>query len=296
MMDGVDPHLAAWLAFYDELGLTPLYRDPGGPAAPQEPLSATLNASRGASRTSTVSTVSTARTVPTVPSDAATRPATVAPASLASESGGVVAASQSLFGPDEDERGGDESLGGETLPDILADLGEDCTRCKLHEGRMNLVFGSGSPEARVVFVGEGPGADEDAQGLPFVGRAGRLLTKWIESIGMTRDEVYICNVVKCRPPGNRAPEKDEIKTCSPFLYRQLEAIGPKLICCLGATALKALLGKPVAIGKMRGQILDFHGKKMLPLYHPAYLLRPHPKRVDDDLKQDLQKILQVLAT
>ena len=282
MKDGVDPHLAAWLAFYDELGLTPLYRPGDGPAAAQNPLNDPLHAPRGASK------------VPTVPSVAATRPATVASASLASESGGIEAVSRSLFGADE--RGGDESLRGETLPDILADLGEDCTRCKLHEGRTKLVFGSGSPEAKVVFVGEGPGADEDAQGLPFVGRAGRLLTKWIESIGMTRDEVYICNVVKCRPPGNRAPEKDEISTCSPFLYRQLNVIGPKLICCLGATALKALLGKTVAIGKMRGQILDFHGKKMLPLYHPAYLLRPHPKRVDDDLKQDLQKILQVLAT
>ena len=276
----LDPRLVDWMEFYKELGLTPVYRGAsatrakGGEEAPQEPLQAPSGASTKPWQTNKQ---------PTATSGASALSTLSSPA----VGGGGPASSGSLFGGPEPSRN-------ESLPDIAADIGDDCTRCKLHEGRTNLVFGSGNPQAKVVFVGEGPGADEDAQGLPFVGRAGRLLTKWIESIGMTRDEVYICNVVKCRPPGNRAPQKDEIETCSPFLYRQIEVIGPKLICCLGATALKALLGKTLPIGKMRGNLIDFHGTQMLPLYHPAYLLRPHPKKVDDDLKQDLQQILQVL--
>ena len=277
----LDSRLVDWLNFYKELGLTPVFRGASATRATrakggEEPSQKSLQAPSGASMKPRK---------PNLPNQPSQKPSTT-PTPVPAVGGGP-ASSASLFGGPEPERN-------ESLPEIAADIGDDCTRCKLHEGRTNLVFGSGNPQAKVVFVGEGPGADEDAQGLPFVGRAGRLLTKWIESIGMTRDEVYICNVVKCRPPGNRAPQKDEIETCSPFLYRQIEVIGPKLICCLGATALKALLGKTLPIGKMRGKLIEFHGTQMLPLYHPAYLLRPHPKQVDDDLKRDLQQILQVL--
>jgi DNA polymerase len=139
------------------------------------------------------------------------------------------------------------------------------------------------------------GADEDAQGRPFVGRAGQLLTKWIEgSLAMKRGDVYICNVVKCRPPGNRTPEKDEVETCSPFLIRQLDTIHPKLICCLGAVALQEMLGKPVSISRLRGQFFDWRGMKMFATFHPAYLLRnPH---ADAEVQQDLRKIRQFLSS
>jgi DNA polymerase len=183
---------------------------------------------------------------------------------------------------------------GETLPQIRADLGE-CTRCKLHRGRTHIVFGEGNPKAQLVFVGEAPGADEDAQGRPFVGRAGQLLTKWIEgSLALKRGDVYICNVLKCRPPGNRTPEKDEVDTCSPFLIRQLDAIRPRLVCCLGAVALQHMLGKPVSISRLRGQFFEWRGMKMFATFHPAYLLRnPH---ADPEVQQDLRKIRQFLAS
>jgi uracil-DNA glycosylase family 4 len=183
-------------------------------------------------------------------------------------------------------------IAGDSLPKILTDIGE-CTRCKLHRGRTKLVFGDGNPKAELVFVGEGPGRDEDAQGLPFVGRAGKLLTQMIEAMGLQRKDVYICNVVKCRPPENRTPEKDEVETCSPFLLRQLDAIAPKVIVCLGSVATQTLLETNRGISHFRGQWLDFRGRKLLATYHPAYLLRnPSAK---GEVWKDLQKVMAVLG-
>jgi uracil-DNA glycosylase len=180
----------------------------------------------------------------------------------------------------------------DTLLRIREDLGE-CARCKLHKHRHTIVFGDGNAKAELVFVGEGPGADEDAQGLPFVGRAGKLLTQMIEAMGLQRSDVYICNVVKCRPPENRTPEDDEITTCSPFLLRQLEVIAPKVIVCLGAVAAKTLLKTNRGISQYRGQWLDYRGSKLMATYHPAYLLRnPNAK---GEVWKDLQKVMAVLG-
>lgn len=183
-------------------------------------------------------------------------------------------------------------LSTEGLFQIRDDLGE-CTRCKLHSTRRKIVFGDGNPKAQLVFVGEGPGADEDAQGLPFVGRAGKLLTQMIEAMGLERRDVYICNVVKCRPPGNRQPELDEVTACSPFLFRQLDSINPKVIVCLGATAFQTLLQTNRSISHYRGQWLDYRGYKMLPTYHPAYLLRNPAAKAD--VWKDLQKVMAELG-
>jgi len=185
-----------------------------------------------------------------------------------------------------------ERIEGDTLEKIRADIG-DCTRCRLHKARTNIVFGVGNPKAELVFIGEGPGRDEDAQGEPFVGRAGKLLTQMIEAMGLRRDDVYICNVVKCRPPENRLPEKDEIATCSPFLLRQLAAIGPKVVCCLGACAAQTLLQTNQGISRFRGEWFDFRGSKLIATYHPAYLLRnPSAK---GEVWKDLQKVMAVLG-
>jgi DNA polymerase len=166
----------------------------------------------------------------------------------------------------------------ESLDAIRSDIGE-CRRCKLAPSRTNLVFGSGNPHADLMFVGEAPGGDEDEQGLPFVGRAGQLLTKIIEAIGMRRDEVYICNILKCRPPGNRNPETDEIAACEQFLFRQIAAVKPKIICALGAFGAQTLLRTTQPIGRLRGQLIDYRGVKLLATFHPAYLLRnPIEKR------------------
>jgi len=160
----------------------------------------------------------------------------------------------------------------ETLDKIRKDLG-DCQRCKLAKTRKNLVFGVGNPQARLVFVGEGPGADEDAKGEPFVGAAGQVLNRIISAMGLKREEVYICNVVKCRPPGNRDPESDEIATCSPFLLRQLQSVNPEVIVALGKPASHTLLGTKEPISKLRGKFRDFHGIPLMPTFHPSYLLR-----------------------
>ena len=174
---------------------------------------------------------------------------------------------------------------GPTLPAVREELGE-CTRCKLHRQRTQIVFGVGNPKASLVFVGEAPGADEDAQGEPFVGRAGQLLTKIIEAMGMKREDVYICNIIKCRPPNNRTPEADEILACQPFLLKQLQAIGPKFICALGAPAAQTLLQTKESISRLRGKFVDFHGIPLLPTFHPAYLLRnpSEKKTVWEDMK------------
>ena len=172
-----------------------------------------------------------------------------------------------------------------TLEDIRADLG-DCQRCRLAGGRNKIVFGAGNPGAKLVFVGEGPGFEEDQQGLPFVGPAGQLLTRIIEAIKLDRDQVYICNVIKCRPPRNRNPEPDEINTCFPFLERQLAAIRPDFIVALGTFAAQTLLGTTTPISRLRKRFHEYNGIQVLPTYHPAYLLRnPDKKReVWEDMK------------
>ena len=260
----ISPRLRAWLAFYEDLGLTPTVRRAkpdtreGQPLALDEPAPVA------------------ALVEPVRPKQALPLPSMAAPP----------AATLSLFeeAPARAER--------ETLDDIRTDLGE-CQRCKLAPHRKHIVFGVGDPKAQLVFVGEGPGAEEDLQGLPFVGRAGRLLTQWIESLGLKREQVYICNVIKCRPPQNRTPERDEIEACSPFLLRQLDAIRPKLICALGSVALQRLMGKPVSITRLRGQVFDFRGSRLVATFHPAYILRNPP--ADRDVRKDLQVIRQLLA-
>ena len=181
----------------------------------------------------------------------------------------------------------------ETLETIRMDLG-DCRRCRLSESRKHIVFGAGDPHARLVFVGEGPGYDEDQKGEPFIGAAGKLLTKIIEAIKYTRDQVYICNIIKCRPPGNRNPLPNEIKACLPFLKRQLAAIKPDVICALGAFAAQALLETTMPISKLKGHFHDYNGIRVLPTYHPAYLLRnPGKKR---DVWEDMKKLMKALDT
>ncbi len=178
-----------------------------------------------------------------------------------------------------------------SLTEIRTDLG-DCRRCKLHPGRTNIVFGVGNPEARLMFVGEGPGADEDEQGEPFVGRAGQLLTQIIKAMGLEREDVYIANVVKCRPPGNRNPEPDEIEACSPFLQAQIASIQPTVIVALGKFAAQTLLQTETPISRLRGQFHTLGGVAVMPTFHPSYLLRnPAAKReVWEDMKMVMKKL------
>jgi DNA polymerase len=177
----------------------------------------------------------------------------------------------------------------ETLADVRTDLG-DCHRCRLAQGRSKIVFGDGDPKAQLVFVGEGPGFEEDQQGKPFVGPAGQLLTRIIEAINLTRSQVYICNIVKCRPPGNRNPEPEEINTCFPFLERQIAAIQPDFICALGTFAAQTLLGTTTPISRLRGRFHEYRGIRVLPTYHPSYLLRnPEKKR---DVWEDMKMLMK----
>src|SRR6202022_667792 len=177
------------------------------------------------------------------------------------------------------------------LDDVRTELGE-CTRCKLHRTRSNIVFGVGNPEARLMFVGEAPGEDEDLQGFPFVGKAGQLLTKMIEAMGMRRDDVYLCNTVKSRPPNNRNPEPDELEACEPFLKGQLGAVKPEAIVTLGKFAAQSLLRDATPITRLRGRWREYQGIPVMPTFHPAYLLRsPGEKgRVWEDLKQVMKKL------
>jgi DNA polymerase len=173
------------------------------------------------------------------------------------------------------------------LDTLRAEIGPDCRLCKLHTlGRKQVVFGVGNPNADLMFVGEAPGADEDIQGEPFVGRAGQLLTKIIEAIGLSRGDVYIANVIKCRPPQNRNPEQDEVETCEPFLFKQIDVIQPKVIVALGTFAARGLLRTLDPISRLRGRVFEYRGAKLIPTFHPAYLLRnPASKReVWEDMK------------
>jgi DNA polymerase len=276
-MDSTPPQtprekLEAWLRYYDDLSLGAFYTDrrtmPKRASKKRAPVKAltskTPAARQEVERASTAhANAKAAARLPVLP---------------------VVAAS-SVF--DVSER-----IEGDTLKRIREDLGE-CTRCRLHTTRNKIVFGAGNEHAELVFVGEGPGRDEDMQGLPFVGRAGKLLTQMIEAMGLTRDQVYIANVVKCRPPENRKPEEDESATCSPFLYRQIDAIAPKAIVCLGLTAAQSLLKTKDSIGKIRGQWLDYRGTKLMVTYHPAYLLRNPPAK--REVWDDLQKVMALLG-
>jgi uracil-DNA glycosylase family 4 len=181
--------------------------------------------------------------------------------------------------------------GSVSLDQIRMELG-DCRRCDLASGRTNIVFGEGSAQARLVFVGEGPGAEEDRSGRPFVGPAGQLLSKIIQAMNLEREQVYICNVIKCRPPGNRDPQPEEIASCRPFLMRQLASIGPEAVCTLGTHATQALLNSTEPVSRLRGRFYTLHQMRVMPTYHPAYLLR-HPER-KRDVWEDMKKIMALL--
>jgi DNA polymerase len=181
-----------------------------------------------------------------------------------------------------------EGLSKQEQLDHFAKCVADCTLCRLCQGRTQVVFGVGNADSDLVFIGEAPGRDEDARGIPFVGRAGQLLTKIIQAMGFTRDEVYITNINKCRPPNNRAPTPEEMDACMPYLLRQLDIIEPKVICLLGATAVRGLLDVKQGITKLRGQFMEWRGIQVMPTYHPAYLLRnPSAKR---DVWEDVQMV------
>jgi uracil-DNA glycosylase family 4 len=186
----------------------------------------------------------------------------------------------------------------EKLEKLRLEVIGDCRRCKLHRGRSKLVFGVGNPEAKLVFVGEGPGADEDRQGIPFVGRAGQLLTKMIEAMGFSRDDVYICNVLKCRPPNNRDPEPDEVEACERFLKAQLRIVKPDVIVALGKHAAQTLLRSKTPITRLRGTWQQYEGVKLMPTYHPSYLLReesdPEQKK-KREAWSDLQQVMKVFG-
>ena len=179
-----------------------------------------------------------------------------------------------------------------TLEEVRKELG-DCKRCKLHRGRKTIVFGEGNEKATLMLVGEGPGYDEDVQGRPFVGKAGQLLTKILQSINLPREEVYIANIIKCRPPQNRNPEPDEIQSCHPFLIKQIGVIQPKIICALGTFSAQTLLQTDTKITALRGKLFDLEGIKVIPTYHPAFLLRnPDKKR---EVWEDMKKIAELLG-
>jgi DNA polymerase len=257
--------LEAWLRYFDDLGLGPFYRDRAAIELP--PVEAKMASPAARPQ------------LPAPPLAAAAAPP------RAQES--VLTVVPSLF-----EGAARAGLEGDTLARIREDIG-DCKRCRLCEGRNTIVFGDGGAQAELVFVGEGPGHDEDVQGLPFVGRAGKLLTQMIEAMGLRRADVYICNIVKCRPPQNRQPERDEIATCSPFLDRQLAVIRPKVIVCLGSVAAQTLLGTNKSISQFRGQWFDFRGAKLMATYHPAFLLRTPSAK--SDVWTDLKKVMAELG-
>jgi uracil-DNA glycosylase family 4 len=284
-----------WLRYGEDLGLGPYYRDrpplhaitvsatpppESQSTATPSPVSAAVPATMGATAPGRAPAASINIAPQKSPTTSAMKAPPAAPASTI-----LPAAAPSLFEAIE-------RIPGDTLSRIREDIG-DCTRCKLHKGRTKIVFGTGNPNADLMFVGEGPGRDEDLSGEPFVGRAGKLLTDMIKAMGLQREDVYIANVVKCRPPENRLPEKDEIATCSPFLMRQIDAIKPKVICTLGSCSAQTLLQTAQGISKLRGEWFDFRGTKLMPTYHPAYLLRNPAAK--PEVWKDLQKVMAVLG-
>jgi uracil-DNA glycosylase family 4 len=281
MDDKLRDELAAWLEFYRDLGIEDFYRRE--PEARFETRDAKLETGQhpGPSAAQGVTSAVPEARVPSPESRVA---------SLQPPAPGISppARSLSLFEAPPPLRHGPE-----TLEQVRRDLG-DCQRCRLAAGRKTIVFGQGNPHAALVFVGEAPGADEDEQGLPFVGRAGQLLNRLIKFIGMKREEVYICNIVKCRPPQNRTPQPDEIEACSPFLFRQIEAIRPRLVCCLGAPAVRTLLGIKEGITKIRGRFYDYGNTKAFVAFHPAYILRnPREEKI---LREDFETLREFVKS
>jgi len=261
----------SWLRYSEDLGLGPYYRNrASSPCAPPVITAPAQNPEIAAPKRAPAPAPPALRLTPSISTSPAMKPAAPAP---------------SLFEIVD-------RVQNDSLDRIREDLG-DCTRCRLHKGRTKIVFGVGNPQAELMFVGEGPGHDEDVQGEPFVGRAGKLLTQMIEAMGLRREDVYIANVVKCRPPDNRLPEKDEIAVCSPFLMRQIDVIRPKVICCLGSCAAQTLLATAQGISRFRGEWFDFRGAKLIPTYHPAYLLRNPAAK--SDVWKDLQKVMAHLG-
>ncbi|MGH9687363.1 MAG: uracil-DNA glycosylase [Candidatus Acidiferrales bacterium] len=262
----------AWLRYADDLGLGPFYLDRGS--------SHTQNDERVAAS----APVAPSSAVATAGARSASEPEPTMPKSAPLSAIVPQVAGPSLF---------EERIENDSLDRIREDITPNCTRCKLHKARKQIVFGVGNRKAQLVFVGEGPGRDEDEQGEPFVGRAGKLLTQMIEAMSLRRQDVYICNVVKCRPPENRLPEKDEIAICSPYLIRQLDVIHPKVICCLGACSAQTLLNTNQGISRFRGEWFDFRDAKLIATYHPAYLLRNPAAKAE--VWKDLQKVMVVLG-
>jgi len=269
MASPLDPQLRRALTdrvrYYNDLGIYDFYRRPIAPGIAD------------------LSEESVARTSP--------ERSRIAPSPAAfSEQRPVVVQEESLRKPKSQPAPSDPATG---LRLIREDIG-DCTRCRLHkQGRKQIVFGVGNPQADLMFIGEAPGADEDQQGEPFVGRAGQLLNNMIKAMGLRREDVYIANIIKCRPPGNRTPERDECETCSPFLMRQIEVIGPKTIVALGAVAAKTLLAINAPMSELRGRWFDFRGTKLAVTYHPAFLLRD-PRQKKETWK-DLQMVMKELG-
>jgi uracil-DNA glycosylase family 4 len=281
MSENTRADLESWFRYADELGLGPYYRDRVAPKSFSS-LLPLAEAAAPALSAPAISATASPQFSAAAPRRAPSSPLpTAAPSKLMPVIQGP--AGPSLF---------EERIENDSLERIRADIG-DCTRCRLHKARTNIVFGVGNPKAELVFVGEGPGHDEDIQGEPFVGRAGKLLTQMIEAMGLKRSDVYICNVVKCRPPENRLPEKDEIATCSPFLARQLAVINPKVICCLGACAAQTVLETNQGISRFRGEWFDYRGSKLIATYHPAYLLRNPAAK--GEVWKDLQKVMSFLG-
>jgi uracil-DNA glycosylase len=277
LADSLQQKLSDRLRYYEDIGVGPFYRDRRDSLATSEPQHFVTAPNHAESLEEQSLPKRESRPLPSLPASSA--PARKFESPLAVDSG------PSLFEAVN-------RIQNDTLLKIREDLGE-CTRCKLHKTRHKIVFGDGNPKAQLVFVGEGPGADEDAQGLPFVGRAGKLLTQMIEAMGLQRKDVYICNVVKCRPPENRQPERDEVAECSPFLMRQIDAIAPKVIVCLGSTAAQTILQTNRGISHFRGEWLEFRGRKLMATYHPAYLLRNPAAK--SEVWRDLQKVMAELG-
>jgi uracil-DNA glycosylase family 4 len=268
-------NLEDWLRYYEDLGIPTFFRD-----------RAVIPLATVAARVTAPTEETPLKRPPKQPPSGPARifaPATTTPP--ITQPTADVAQGPSLFESIE-------CVPGDTLEGIFSDLG-DCTRCKLHRHRNKIVFGTGNPRAELMFVGEGPGHDEDLKGLPFVGRAGQLLTQMIEAMGLSRNDVYIANVVKCRPPENRVPEKDEVSECMPFLIRQIGAIQPKVIVCLGSVAAQTLLSTNKGISRFRGEWFDFRGARLMATYHPAYLLRNPAAK--PEVWTDLKKVMAYLG-
>ena len=276
----VQSQVRGWLQYGEELGLGPYYRD-------RRALEHSVAAVDLAPGVVASETLALEVDVDANPSRGLEDQNLMPPRKILKESAAALispAHAETLFG--------EQRIEGDTLPLIRDFIGE-CTRCKLSKGRTKIVFGTGSPKAQLMFVGEGPGRDEDLSGEPFVGRAGKLLTDMIKAMGLQREDVYIANIVKCRPPDNRQPEHDEVSACSPFLMRQIDVIQPKVICTLGNTPTQTLMQTTQGISRFRGEWFEFRNAKLMPTYHPAYLLRNPAAKAD--VWKDLQKVMAVLG-